>query len=170
MEGLVGYIATGAVSLAVGLLLRSLEPKSKIVWWQSHNFRFNMREPNLTLHTHSYTIQNLGRKLAENVEVVHRSRPDHFQLQPALDYQEVTTPNGEHILRVPNLGPKEFCSIEFLSYKTLPELLYVRSAAGHGELINILPFKWAKNGGQVGIASRIVDLPASLLPTRIFAP
>lgn len=139
MESLAGYIATGVVSLLVGLALRSLEPKVKILWWSPHQFLFQLTQPNLSLLTHAITIQNIGRKAAEGVEIVHKKRPDFFKLQPALDYAEDTTPAGEHIIRVGSLGPKEFFTIEMLSYVSIPELLFIRSEAGHAQVIQIQP-------------------------------
>lgn len=139
MDPLAGYVATGVVSLAVGLALRALEPKVKIVWWSPHQFLFQLKQPQVALLTHAITIQNIGRKTAEGVEIVHKSRPDFFKLQPALDYEESTTPAGEHVVRVKSLGPKEFFTIEFLSYATLPELQFIRSAAGHAQPIQIQP-------------------------------
>lgn len=133
-----GYIVTGLVSFFVGLLLRYYEPKSKLAWWTPHVFLFQLRDPAIALFTHAHTIQNLGRRPATNVEIVHRSKPDYFKLEPALNYEEFTTPDGEHGVRIPQLGPKEFFTIEFLTYKssTLPQLLYVRSAEGPAQKIN----------------------------------
>jgi len=139
VDTLAGYVATGIISLAVGLALRALEPKVKIVWWSPHQFLFQLQQPQLVLLTHAITIQNMGRKTAEGIEIVHKSKPDFFKLQPALDYEESTTPAGEHVVRVKSLGPKEFFTIEFLSYATLPELLFIRSSAGHAKPIQIQP-------------------------------
>lgn len=107
MESLGTYVATGVVSFAVGLALRALEPKVRLVWWSPHQFLFQLQlQQPVALLTHAITIQNLGRKEAKDVEVVHKTRPDFFKLQPALDHVETTTLAGEHIVRVRTLGPK----------------------------------------------------------------
>lgn len=141
MENLIPYLVTGLVSLAVGYLLKYVEPKSRVVWWSPHSFLFTLQpvpeQPQLSLFTHALTIQNLGRKPAERIEIVHRSRPDHFKLEPALDFDEDFTPDKEHIIRVPSLASKDFFSIEFLSYATLPDLLYIRSKDGPAKRIPI---------------------------------
>jgi hypothetical protein len=138
MDSLASYVATGVVSLIVGLALRELEPKVKIVWWGAHQFLFEIPEPRrIDLLTQAITIQNIGRKSAEDVEIVHKRQPDFFKLWPALDYEESTTPAGEHVVRVKSLGPKEFFTIEFLSYATRPELQLIRSKAGQATLIPI---------------------------------
>jgi len=153
MDPLIGYVVAGVVSLLVGLGLRELEPKVKLVYWASHNFLFQIPTtpgtPTATsqsqqqtstqtaLLTHSITVQNQGRRNTENVEIAHQRRPDFFQLQPALSYREITNPSGEHIVRVESLGPQEWFTIEFLSYATIPTLLYIRSPAGQAELIQV---------------------------------
>lgn len=83
------------------------------------------------IQTHSLTIQNFGRKPAEWVEIVHRGRPDFFQFYPSLNYTESMTPSNEHVLRTESLAPKEFVTLQLLSYLHQPELLYIRSEAGH---------------------------------------
>lgn len=140
MNNLIGYIATGVVALVVGILLRYyFEPKSKLVWWTPHSFLFELRDPTISLYTHAHTIQNLGRKVATNIEIVHRIKPDYFKLEPALNYEEFNTPGGEHGVKIQTLSPKEFFTIEFLTYKAaaVPQLLYIRSTEGYGQ-----PIKW----------------------------
>jgi len=139
MDTLAGYVATGVVTFVAGWALKTLEPKVKIVWWSAHQFLFQLTNPALALFTHAITVQNVGRKTAEAVEIVHKARPDFFKLQPALDYEEKTTPAGEHVIRVQSLGPKEFFTIEFLSYVSIPELLFIRSETGHALPIQIQP-------------------------------
>jgi hypothetical protein len=57
MDSLTGYVATGLVMLIVGLLLRELEPKVKVVWWSPHQFQFQLPQPPNILLTHAITIQ-----------------------------------------------------------------------------------------------------------------
>jgi|SRR5712691_11951043 hypothetical protein len=137
MEGLAGYIATGVVSLAVGLLLRQLEPKSRLVYWLPHNFLFELKDEKVTLRTDSLTLQNLGRKSATNIEIIHKSRPDYFKFATAVAFDEATTPNGEHVIKIASLGAREFINLQLLSYKTLPVLLNIRSAEGPAAPIQI---------------------------------
>lgn len=165
MESLGGYIATICVSLTTGYLARYLEPRTKIVFWQPHDFLYQIPSHQLPhagqpalpgastaagaapapgpffLRTQSVTIQNLGRKPADWVEIVHAQRPDFFQLYPSLNYTEGVTPTGQHVIRVNSLGSKEFFTIQFLSYLNPPQLLYIRSAAGHASTIPVMPVR-----------------------------
>ena len=158
MDSLAGYIGTVCVSVVGTYLSQFLRPKIKIKYWMSHSFTYtipnNQLNPapnppalppfpagsvagspavaaNFLLLTQSVTIQNFGRECADWVEIVHRRRPDFFQLYPALNYTESTSPTGEHTLRVQSLAPKEFFIIQFLCYTHMPELAFIRSPAGH---------------------------------------
>lgn len=161
MDSLAGYIATFCVSVAVGYVLQFLRPKVKLRYWISHNFLYTISANPLRLQalpsppttpppaqpsqaltanllTHSLTVQNFGRESAKSVEIVHRKRPEYFQFYPSLDYTETTTPAGEHVLRVDSVAPKEWFTIQFLSFLHQPELLYIRSSAeGHAS-----PMPW----------------------------
>jgi len=141
METFFPYFLTGIISFTVGFLLKHVYPKAKVVWWSSHSFWFNVPEGDriITIFTHAITIQNLGRKPAENIEIIHKAKPDHFKLEPPLNYQEDQTPSGEHIIRISNLSSKSFFTIEFLSYLSLPELLYIHSKDGEAKSIRIQP-------------------------------
>jgi hypothetical protein len=133
-------------------------PKIKIVYWLSsflYNIPNNQLNPgqaiapaagppqpppvNVHMLSQSVSIQNLGRQPAQWVEVVHKNKPDFFQLNPPLNYTESQTQTGEHILRVESLAPKEWFTIQFLSFTRAAELAYIRSEAGHATLIPWVP-------------------------------
>ena len=161
MDTLAGYIASLGVGAVGTYLSQFLRPKVKIRYWRSHNFTYtippnnpnaltisapvaaagNAPAPpapaNFLLLTQSLTIQNFGREKAAWVEIIHAARPDFFQLYPALNFTEHTNPTGEHTLRVESLAPKEYFTIQFLSYTLPPNLSFIRSEAGHAS-----PMPW----------------------------
>lgn len=138
MDDLVKIITTGVVSLAGGYFLKFLEPASKVVWWSAHAFSFETDPTQKsTVWTHAFTIQNIGRKVASEIEIVHRAKPELFKLNPSLDFTEHITPDGQHVIRIASLAPKEWFSIEFLSLHEIPALLYIRTKDGHAEGIPI---------------------------------
>lgn len=130
MEAYQGYIVTAILSLLVGYLLTHLQPKSKLSFWIPHTFTFNVNEHSLSLATASLTLQNLGRKQAEKVEILHRTRPDFFQFSPAVNYSESTTPEGHHVISIDALGPQEFVTLQMVAYKTQLQPLTIRSKDG----------------------------------------
>lgn len=52
------------------------------------------------------------------------------------DYEEIPTGDGNFIIRIPTLGPKELVTVQVLSYAQPFALLNVRSSAGAAEAIN----------------------------------
>ena len=141
MNTLGGYIATIVVSLIVGYLSQFLKPRSKLLCWSPHNFYFDLKlQPtNVVLQTNSVTIQNVGRVAAENVEIIHQQKPDFFELFPARDFEEGTTANGEHVIKIKNIGPKEWVLMQLLSYVTAPVLKNVRWKEGQAKWVAIQP-------------------------------
>jgi hypothetical protein len=130
MDPIIGYIVTGIVSLVVGLILQRFVAKPKLQYFLPGTFSFNIEDPKVQLQTDSLTIQNSGRKSATNIEIVHKEKPDHFQFSQAIGYSEEFNPNGEHIIKIDSLGPKEFLNIQYLSHIKVPSLLRVRSDQG----------------------------------------
>ena len=139
MENLAGYIATGITSFVVGAVLMYIRPKAKIVFWSPHSFRWRLgpQQNNLELQTDIWTIQNIGRLATSNLDIVFAERPDHYQLQPSITYESITLDNGHFVLRVPELGPKEFVSIQVLSFQKLPQPLTIKSDVGLAQSIPI---------------------------------
>lgn len=139
MKQLAGYIVTGIISLVVGLLLQRFSNRPRLLYWVPGSFLFDLRQfpQPAQLRTDSLTIQNVGRQPATNVEIIHRSKPDHFQFSTPVAYIEDVTPAGEHVIRIPAIGPKEHINIQLLSYTASPVLLSVRSAEGKALLIQV---------------------------------
>ena len=144
-DKVVGWIVSGAIGLCFWLIQRWLEPGSKVAFWVPHNFVFNMPmanpQPPLAIQTSTLTVQNLGRKTAENVEIIHATKPDHFQLHLRRDYAEHLAPDGTHVITVDSLGPKEVLQIQVLSHVKPPVLVGVRSKDGQGKSIQFQVFR-----------------------------
>ncbi len=137
MNPIVGYVITGLVSFLVGLALQRFADKPKLQYFLPGTFTFALNYPKIKLQTDSLTIQNGGRKSATNIEIVHKEKPDHFQFSQAIAYKEEFNPNGEHIIKIDSLGPKEFLNIQYLSHSKIPVLLRVRSDQGAAQLIQV---------------------------------
>lgn len=139
MDTLYTYIATVVVSLLSGYLAQFLQPRSRLFCWSPHNFYFNLRTEGVVLQTNSLTVQNAGRLPAEEVEIIHKQRPDFFELFPSMQYEEATNPNGEHIIKLKSLGPREWVVVQLLSYKTPPVFSNVRWKNGQAKWVQIQP-------------------------------
>lgn len=134
-DRLTGAIITGAIGLLFWAIQRWLEPGAKLGWWIPHDFVFAVpmappAQTPLKVQTSTLTVQNLGRKAAEDVQVMHQTKVDHFQLHPRRDYTETIAADGTHTIRVGSLGPKEWLQIQVFSHTTPPFLVSVRSKDG----------------------------------------
>lgn len=139
METLIPYIATGVISFTVGALLMYFRPKAKLVFWSPHNFRYRLgvEQNNLEIQTDAWTIQNIGRAKTEKVDFVFGEKPDHYQLQPSISHEAKTLENGNFLIRIAELAPKEVISVQILSFTKLPQPLSIRSDAGLAQAIPI---------------------------------
>lgn len=157
MEDLGKLIFTGVVSLLVGLVLQRLQPRVKLRFWTPHSFYFNLEKEEVELRTDSLTVQNLGRQPASSVEIIHRIRPDFFQISPSVQYEEDETPKGEHIIRINSLGSKEYVYLQLLNYTVAPELLSIRCIEAPAKLMQIQV--------QPLVSKRVVALSVALMFT-----
>ncbi len=89
----------------------------------------------MRIQTSTLTVQNLGRKAAEDVEATFVTRLDHFQLHPRRDYQTQAAADGTFTITINSLGPKEVLQIQLLSHMTVPVLVGVRSKSGPAKSI-----------------------------------
>ncbi|WP_404366783.1 hypothetical protein [Marinobacter sp.] len=137
MDPILGHVITGVVALVVGLALQRFADKPKLQYFIPGTFMFDVTDPKVTLQTDSLTLQNAGRKAATNIELVHKERPDHFQFSQAISYSEDQNPNGEYLIKIASLGPKEFLNIQYLSHIKPPVLRRVRSDQGPAQLIQV---------------------------------
>lgn len=139
MESLGHYIATLVVLLVVALLSKYLgpylRPKSRLVWWQrgvyvSHD----------DSEFHEVTVENRGRKNAENIEVVYSDKPEILNVSPALNYEEIKTPSGHYIIKVATLGYNECFTIRCETRRAFWSFERVRSPEGDAERLYLQPW------------------------------
>jgi len=137
------------LTAALGVIAHLLRPQAKFVWGTSHGFVFTVPAPANVQGAHQnlyYTgtvfLQNLGRGTAEDVEVVLNFRPQHFQVWPSLDYETTENPEHHFIIKIHNLGRREWTTIELLSLNAqTPETLRVRNPLGDAKRVNIAPMQ-----------------------------
>lgn len=139
MENLGSYIATIVASLIVGYLSRYVEPRSKLLGWSTHHFAFNIPNQNATLQTNSLTIHNVGRRSAEGVAIVYKSKPDFFKFWPSVGYRESTNPNGEFVVTIDSLGSKEWVFVQHLNYTSPLDIRSIRWKEGQIRWVQVMP-------------------------------
>jgi hypothetical protein len=157
-----GALITALIGFVVWLIQRRLEPSTRLRFWVPHDFLFQLpfapgplqppapdaqergeTQPEVpeqavphqpfVIRTNTLTVQNLGRKLADKVQIIHADRPDHFQMHPRRNYADECAPDGTHIITIDSLGPREVVHVQLLSYRHNPVLVGVRSKEGEAK-------------------------------------
>lgn len=129
-------VVVAAVLSSLGwLALRIYTGRPKVAWAFSHQHAFNLQKinPPILAFTKEIWIQNVGRVLAEGVEVVFPIRPAHFDVWPQRQFTELTNPEGNFTLRFDHINPKEYLTI-FMFQTTNPpsSVINIRWKGGVG--------------------------------------
>lgn len=150
MDNLANYIIAGVISFLFDLLLKRYEPKSRLIIWRTHSFEYNLplistpENPNppdtkIPIYIQGARIDNLGRKPVDDIEIIHKERPDFFVIDPAQPYEERNTPTGEHVIFLPHLAPKSGFSIQYFCHLRYPVMTLARCKQGLAEVVPVRP-------------------------------
>jgi hypothetical protein len=131
---------------------RTFQPKAKVVYGVGHGFTFSIPQrpqtepptaiPNLLVTTRSIAVNNEGTATAEDVEFYFNYEPEHFQIWPAIQYTSESTEEGNFLIKIKTINPKEHFSIELIQSKvSTPELINVRAFKGRCKNVNMAPMQ-----------------------------
>lgn len=132
------FFELAAAAVFGGIITYALEffsPKAKLVIWSPHTFYHINTKHNITILMQNYSIQNIGHKTAEKIDIVFSDKPDSLKLFPSLPYVESYTPAGQYRVCIDFLAPREYFTMEALGYASLPSVDYVRCNEGVAEEI-----------------------------------
>src|SRR5689334_20969192 len=87
-------VVAALLSFVGWVLLRIYTGHPKVAWAFSHQHAFylNKSAPPILAYTKDIWIQNVGRALAENVQLILPSEPAHFDVWPQVSYQKNSNP------------------------------------------------------------------------------
>jgi hypothetical protein len=155
-EPLQRSVIPALLTVVITLAGRALSPRSRVKWGMSHGFAFAVQQPTddgnrvIPYHTVTIYVQNVGRAVADSVEVHFNYKPEHMQIWPTLNYDTSTNPENRFTVIVSNLTPKEHFTLELLSARPPPDVLRVRSSGGEGKQVPIAPAElfplWVRRG------------------------
>jgi hypothetical protein len=140
-EPLQRSVIPAVLTIGITLVGRALSPRSRVKWGVSHGFAFAVQQTTGTFSYNTLTVfvQNVGRAVAESVEVHFSYKPEHFQIWPTFNYETATNPENRFTVIVDNLARREYFTLELLSARPLPQVLRVRSSTGEGKQVQIAP-------------------------------
>jgi hypothetical protein len=135
-------IVTAGLSLLAWFALRIIAPRGRLVWGVGHHFTFltqNREGQRLLIHTRNIALQNVGRAVIENVELVLNYAPEHYEIWPKRAFAEVPTPNA-FVVDFRSVNPRESVSLHMISAEVeLPRVMAVRFRGGTGTEVLMAP-------------------------------
>lgn len=102
------------IALLTAYIIHLFRPKVKVIWGQANNSFHKLKSDTgeATVYTQKHFIQNLGKQKATNIEVVYSSKPTEISLFEEREYNTAENPNGNFIVKVPSLAPKELLIVD----------------------------------------------------------
>jgi hypothetical protein len=135
-------VIAAILSLIGWVLLRIYTGRPKVAWAFSHQHAFLLNKPSppLLAYTKEIWIQNIGRALAENVELILPAEPPHFDVWPQLRFEKHSNPEGSVSLNFDHLNPREHVTISIFQTNIEPlSTANVRWQGGVGKQVPMGP-------------------------------
>jgi hypothetical protein len=108
-------IVAAVLSVTGWIIVRLFLPRGKIAWGVSHQHAFLLQKPQPGMvYTKQIWVQNIGRAPVQNIEMVFAAPPNHFDIWPQRHFTTAQNPNGNLIVGVDNLNPREYFTISML--------------------------------------------------------
>ncbi|MDB5734393.1 MAG: hypothetical protein JWN16_1030 [Alphaproteobacteria bacterium] len=141
---IVAVIVAAILSGAGTMLMRLFVGRGKIGWGISHQYVFTLQNtppsPSLLVYTRQIWVQNIGRSVAEEIEIVFGFKPGHFEIWPQRQFNEIVTPSNSFILKFDNLNPREHFTIMIMQTASDPPMVTnVRWKGGVGRQVVMGP-------------------------------
>ena len=136
---IISHVLTGLVLLVVGYVSHMLQGRPRLLWYAPGDSQFVVdgTDGDFRINTGSATVQNVGRKKAENVEIIFAFEPTKCQLQPSMNHETQVLKDGQFVIKLATLGPKELVTLQVLYGAVTPTLQQVRSDAGPAKQIPV---------------------------------
>lgn len=134
---IVSVILTAVVSTVV----YTFRPKVKIIWGRANNSYNTVKtETNQTgVYCEKYYVQNTGRKPATDVEFVYHHAPTEIGIWQARDYAKKQTPEGNFMITIPRIAPKELVIIDAIYINLVTaEVISVKNGEVIGKRVNFV--------------------------------
>lgn len=106
------------ISFPIGLVLAftiyTFRPKVNLIWGQANNSFHRLQDENteVEVYTDKIFVQNLGKLQATKIEIVYSQKPDEFSLFQEREFDVTQNPNGNFIIKIPCLAPKELLIVD----------------------------------------------------------
>lgn len=135
-------VVAALLSLLGWIAIRIYTGSAKVAWAFSHQHAYNLQSnnPPVVAYTKELWVQNVGRVLAEEVEVILPAKPPHIDVWPQRHFAELVSPDGSFTLRFDNLNSHEHVAITlFQTGLAIPDIASVRWRGEVGKRVPMGP-------------------------------
>jgi hypothetical protein len=109
------FIAFGLTAVAAFVTYLS-RAKVKLIYGRANNsfHKIAQKDGFIAVYSEKHYIQNVGRKPAERVDVIFSNSPSELAVYPPSEYEKGTTPEGNYIIKLPYISPRQLFIIDTL--------------------------------------------------------
>jgi hypothetical protein len=136
-------ILAAIITAILGLIGYLLKPKAKVIWSVGHQFCYNVPQNNgssLLIYSRSLYISNIGKNVADNIEIHFSYKPEHYQIWPFVNYSSLELPDNHFMIKIDHLGKNEYVNIELLQSSIAPPLVHRLSTLnGDCKFVHMVP-------------------------------
>ncbi len=127
--------------LAIGLTYW-LQARANLIAFSPNSTFFQLQtegsnSPSVNIRSGQVMVQNLGRKSANNVQIVAGAGggPAGYNIVPPIEHRAAIDEHGQWIVDIPFIGPKETITIQILNG---PNIDSIRSEDGNAKFVEVL--------------------------------
>ena len=118
MGPIADFVSAVGITLFSSLLLWIFRPKVSLIWGSTsqnfHQFSLPGVEQKISVWTEKFFVQNTGSKGASSVEVVFSDSLTSYNLWPPRDHTSKTLENGNFVIFIPSIAPRELVIVDML--------------------------------------------------------
>ena len=118
-----------------------LRPKVKLIWGQANNSYHLLKGEtrNDGVYCEKHYLQNVGRKPAIGVEFIYQHAPTEISIWQARAYEKKLTPEGQFMITIPQIAPKELVIIDSIYVNQLAsDVVSVKNGETIGKRVNFI--------------------------------
>jgi hypothetical protein len=108
--------------------------RPKVIAFVTHGAQFGIgtpANPNAMVNTFTLGLQNLGRAVAEDIQITHSYLPANIQVWPPAATTVVNLPSNHRVLTIPSIAPRQIVFVAYLDMAQInPGMIVHMTAKG----------------------------------------
>jgi hypothetical protein len=117
----------------------------RVIALVTHGAQFDISTPQQQANANTFTLglQNLGRAVAEDIQITHSYLPSNFQVWPPAATTVDILPSNHRVLKIPTIAPKQMVFVAYLDMAPINHGMIVNMTV-KGQPIRLVPTQISK--------------------------